>query len=218
MIAIAICLASTTTVFAQEETGVEINGIIWATRNVGAPNTFVDKPEDYGNYYTWEEAMNVCPTNWRLPYSEELRNLRDVGSVWETINDANGRVFSSGDNTVFLPAAGYYPYEEYYINSNLLGSYWSNTPIFYPDESYTMAFAFSFTERNARSGLSDPDERLSVRCVKDDAVGINDISDDTETTVVTGYFDIFGRKLKEEPQQGFYIILYDNGKTRKVMK
>lgn len=34
----------------------------------------------------------------------------------------------------------------------------------------------------------------------------------------TGYFDMQGKKLKEEPKEGIYIIRYDNGKTKKVMK
>lgn len=36
---------------AQTDEGVEINGLIWATRNVDAPGTFAKNPEDYGMYY-----------------------------------------------------------------------------------------------------------------------------------------------------------------------
>jgi hypothetical protein len=57
-----------------------------------------------------------------------------------------------------------------------------------------------------------------VRCVKDNSVGINEVSTDTENATVKGYFDIMGRKLTEEPKQGIYIILYDNGKTKKVIR
>jgi len=48
--------------------------------------------------------------------------------------------------------------------------------------------------------------------------GINDVSADTENAKVTGYFDILGRKLTEEPTKGIYIIQYDNGKTKKMIK
>jgi len=56
-----------------------------------------------------------------------------------------------------------------------------------------------------------------VRCVKDGSTGVNEVPANTETATVTGYFDLLGKKLKEEPKEGVYIILYDNGKTRKVM-
>ena len=35
---------------------------------------------------------------------------------------------------------------------------------------------------------------------------------------VAGYYSIMGQKLQEEPQSGIYIIMYDNGKTEKVIK
>ena len=29
----------------------------------------------YGNLYTWEEALEVCPEGWRLPTDEDWQNL-----------------------------------------------------------------------------------------------------------------------------------------------
>jgi len=37
-------------------------------------------------------------------------------------------------------------------------------------------------------------------------------------TRVTGYYSILGIELPQEPESGLYIILYDNGKTEKVVK
>jgi len=37
----------------QDYDGVVINGIRWATRNVGAHGEFVEKPEHFGGYYQW---------------------------------------------------------------------------------------------------------------------------------------------------------------------
>jgi hypothetical protein len=35
---------------------------------------------------------------------------------------------------------------------------------------------------------------------------------------ITGYYNILGVKLNREPQSGIYIILYDDGKVRKMLK
>jgi len=43
----------TLTVYDDTEEGVVINGVRWATRNLGAGGHFVAKPEDYGGYYQW---------------------------------------------------------------------------------------------------------------------------------------------------------------------
>lgn len=58
----------------------------------------------------------------------------------------------------------------------------------------------------------------TIRCVKDVTTAINEVAEDTENATVTGYFNVLGKQLKEEPKQGFYIIRYDNGKTKKVIK
>jgi hypothetical protein len=39
--------------FAQNEEGVVINGICWATRNLDVGGVFVANPEYYGALYQW---------------------------------------------------------------------------------------------------------------------------------------------------------------------
>jgi len=56
VVAIAICLAGSATMFAQE-TGVVINGVTWATRNVDAPGTFVANTKDAGMFYQWNSKV-----------------------------------------------------------------------------------------------------------------------------------------------------------------
>ena len=246
-VAVAVCLAGSATLFAQEETGVEINGVIWATRNVGAPNTFVDNPEDYGMLYQWNSMIgwsttgsavssdgsswdrnwtgnggngvtwdnNVCPAGWRVPTPEEFISLADADGEWTTENDVQGYRFISGDNSIFLPAAG----GRVFLTSNLFdgdktGRYWSNL-------SWYIGASFLFVYNN---GATPPDgmnvswaNAHSIRCVKEESTGVHDVSAYTENANVTGYYDMSGRKLKEKPEKGTYIIWYDNGKTKKVM-
>jgi len=103
--------------------GVKINGITWATKNVGASN-----PEDYGNYYTWEEAKTACPKGWRLPTKEEFKSLKKSDNVWTFQNGKTGRKFGETNNFIFFPAAGCRDYNDGtlgYMGS--YGGYWSST-------------------------------------------------------------------------------------------
>jgi len=112
---------------------VVINGVKWATRNVDAFGTFAPSPESLGMYYqwnrptawaaigdvtgwnnsdptgtTWEAANDPCPNGWRVPTKGELDGLLGVAThTWATQNGINGMLFGSGNNTIFLPAAGY---------------------------------------------------------------------------------------------------------------
>jgi len=119
LIAIAICLAGSATMFAQE-TGVVINGVKWATRNVDKPGTFATNPEDAGMFYqwncrigwsatnpivnsngatdwngcaedgTWKKSNDPCPIGWRIPTSEETKSLIDTAKVTNEWSTING--------------------------------------------------------------------------------------------------------------------------------
>ena len=63
---------------------VEINGVRWATKNVGTAGTFVAHPADPGGMFTLVNAVTACPEGWRLPTNQELVNLvnaRSFGSM-----------------------------------------------------------------------------------------------------------------------------------------
>ena len=155
-----------------------INGVKWATRNVDAPGTFAANPEDPGMLYqwnrnigwsaipsdtTWETANDVCPSGWRVPTVAELGSLAASGSQWTTQNGVNGRIFGSGDNTIFLPAAGYRnPTNGALASVGTIGYYWSSTV------SGTNAFRLSFGSSFVDPGnLDDRAFGFSVRCVSE---------------------------------------------------
>ena len=59
-------MLTTLCVFAQNNTtdeGVEIDGIIWATRNVDAPGTFAENPEDTGMLFQWNRRVGWSATD-----------------------------------------------------------------------------------------------------------------------------------------------------------
>jgi uncharacterized protein (TIGR02145 family) len=246
LVLLAILGLSVTTVFAQE-TGVVINGVTWATRNVDMPGTFADNPEDAGMLYQWnrkigwsstdplinsddgitwdnstasgaiwEEGNDPCPSGWHVPTQSEFQSLIESDSYWEETNGVFGRIFGSGENVIFLPAAGKRSsYSGTLGFVSTYGYYWSSdSEVIGGNNTYGMYF----TGDGINHG-SNKAEGFCVRCVKDGGdVGINEVSTDTENATVTGYFDVLGRKLNEEPKQGFYIIQYSNGTAKKVMK
>jgi len=135
---------------------VVINGVCWAKKNVGA-----FAPEDYGNYYTWEEAKKVCPKGWRLPTKEEFESLINAGSVWTTQNGINGRKFGDNNNFIFLTAAGYLRFSDdrlYSADDN--GAYWSSTP-----NSSEYAYGLDFYNGGASMLSSYRAYGQTVRCV-----------------------------------------------------
>lgn len=86
--------------------GVEINGVVWATHNVGNRGQFVTYPQEAGGFFTYREAQNACPDGWRPPTSRELDNLREISSEWIELLDTEGRRFGVDGKTIFIPAAG----------------------------------------------------------------------------------------------------------------
>jgi len=71
------------------EDGVEINGVVWATRNVDAPGTFTKNPEDFGMLYQWNRSIGwsgadpMINSNGGTVWDSSI----PVGTVWETTND-----------------------------------------------------------------------------------------------------------------------------------
>ena len=110
---------------------------------------------------TWAKENDPCPKGWRVPTREELQNLVSTGSKWITKNGIKGRVFSSGDSTVFFPAPGF----RFDNNGNLRdvgenGVYWSTTS-FDSGNAYYMTFG----TMNARTDYDPRSFGYSVRCV-----------------------------------------------------
>jgi len=145
--------------------GVVINGVRWATHNVGASS-----PCDYGNYYqynkgttdfllgndywnsvyananSWLPANDPSPAGWRVPTLAEIQKLCDTNNViskWITLNGVNGAKLTdrATGNSIFLPATGFRNIlgdgSLSYVGS--LGYYWSSTP-YYGNSAYILDF------------------------------------------------------------------------------
>jgi hypothetical protein len=94
------------------EDEVLINGMVWSTKNVGAPGTFASSPDDPGMYYQfnrkigypsgpqgdpapenwpasytndgtdWLPENDPSPEGWRVPTAAEMVALWELGATW----------------------------------------------------------------------------------------------------------------------------------------
>lgn len=71
------------------EESVVINGVRWATRNVGAPGTFVQNPEDAGMFYQWNRKIGWSSTDPMVDSNggTEWDITVPSGTIWEKAND-----------------------------------------------------------------------------------------------------------------------------------
>lgn len=139
--------------FGDIHTGVYIGDreIIVADRNVGADNV-----GDYGNYYTWYDAVKVCPRGYHVMTMEEAKALFTDGKYTGMVE------------RLHMPHAGYRRFNEE------TGSYqtrsegeWGNYNLaedrnfheswFLQFDSSGNIFEFDYMTKN---------DRLSVRCIK----------------------------------------------------
>ena len=141
---------------------VEIRGVKWATRNVGERGKFVAKPEDYGRLYTFQEAQTACPAGWRTPTRQEFESLDAAGSTWTTEGGVSGRKFGNGNNTIFLPAAGYRRTIGLVNGQGSNGYYWSSTA---SSDSYGSSLYFGSTDVYP-SDYDNSAYGFSVRCIR----------------------------------------------------
>lgn len=121
-------LTSTTEQISDALSGLQINGVRWATRNVDTRGKFADKPEDVGNRYQWNRLIveiarpsihprgfnfgyatgyswtgnyDPSPNGWRVPTINEIEKLLDstkVNNEWTTYNGVKGRIFTDKTN------------------------------------------------------------------------------------------------------------------------
>jgi len=69
--------------------GVVINGVKWATCNVGKPGTFAANPEEAGMFYQWNRKIGWSATDPMINSNGETTwdNSNAIGTTWEKAND-----------------------------------------------------------------------------------------------------------------------------------
>lgn len=111
--------------------------VLWADCNIGA-NT----PEEFGNYYKWDEI----PKMYKIPTLEQYKELiNNCNWKWAIQNGVSGYKLTShkNGNSIFLPAAGHRYYNDACGKDNY-GFYWSSSPnTNYKDSAYYLYFDLS---------------------------------------------------------------------------
>ena len=170
--------------------GVEINGVIWATRNVGAFGKFAATPESTGMLYqwnrataysatdplepawdtspispTWDTANDPCPTGWHVPDAFEMAKLfndaANVDYAWEV---TGGRFTDKATptNSIFLPATDWRDTDGTLMDGSTTVNYWTT----WTDGS-TLAGLLTFLDGGAVSTNGFYLQAFPIRCVKD---------------------------------------------------
>ena len=144
---------------SEAQESVVINGVAWATCNVGASS-----PEGYGDFYTLQEAQTACAKGWRVPTKEEINSLlnkKKVISKWTTLNGINGRRFTDKKtkNSIFFSAVGYSSGSNY-AYAGERGFYWSSSK----SES-NRVYYLHFNSSLAVLYDAEKTVGISVRCV-----------------------------------------------------
>jgi len=173
--------------------GVTVFGKKWATRNVDVPGKFTAKPEDKGMFYqwnvqtawlsegtspmasdgttTWNASSNggtglsftndPCPTGWKVPTIDDLQTLGS--GFWTVKNGQSGREFVDGNNTLFLPAAGFRQKNGGTLtSSDSEGYYWTATAT----TSYYASYIHFNNAGLTSTGTADRGYAYSIRCIE----------------------------------------------------
>ena len=112
--------------------------------------------EKYGYLYTWERSKTVAPEGWHLPDNAEWAELI---SYFKT-NSLNY-------DTIFNAQYGGYNDNSYFKSADQFGMWWSKDK--YKENSVNISVYRISKGYNGlgKSGYSEDNLQLSVRCVKD---------------------------------------------------
>lgn len=156
---------------------VNIHGQVWMARNfnyVEEGSLETEKPEQYGRFYSWEQAIAACPEGWHLPSKEEWEQLQEnlggkyeAGQHLKSIEGWQSR--GNGENTSGFnayPAGEFQEHKKEFWNIGYYVHFWSSTDL--AGKSYkgeTLAYHARLAYRDKQL-LLNSNYKTNVYCVR----------------------------------------------------
>lgn len=164
---------------------VNIGGRVWMAENLNyETETSVVFPEyngksheKYGRLYAWEDAIDACPSDWRLPGEDDWNDLvaavGDSATAGTKLKAARDWDKDKKDYVVGTDDFGFaaLPAAVSHVNGNGVRSFSNNGAFFWTatekNDAKALMFVMHYEKESVESGAFPKDTWLSVRCIKD---------------------------------------------------
>jgi len=140
----------------------------YASENSSFYNDDSSNYSQYGRLYTWDAAVNACPTGWELPGDDDWMKLESaLGMTTEEITDSHIRgwvvdqILEGGIQGLNITFSGY-KWGENWMNNEYESGCWTSTQ--QGNGAYYRGFQVSY-DGIVRS-IVDKEMQYSVRCIR----------------------------------------------------
>jgi len=155
---------------------VQIGSQKWMTKNLNYKtenstcyNNIESNCTIYGRLYNWNEAMTACPEGWRLPKTQDWKQMAEsVSYNLSTIKSSEGWIKENGSNysELNILPSGYYTVTRRFRGLGQRASFWLADDLGNNVNRNSRTIRDGFNQIPT-SGINFAREKLSCRCIQD---------------------------------------------------
>lgn len=155
---------------------VQIGSQKWMTKNLNykTENSICYNNNEsnctiYGRLYNWNEAMTACPDGWRLPKTQDWKQMAEsVSYNLSTIKSSEGWIKDNGSNyrELNILPSGYYNVTRRFRGLGQRASFWLADDLGNNVNRNSRTIRDGFNQIPT-SGINFAREKLSCRCIQD---------------------------------------------------